>query len=347
VVIDSSKRVVRPFVEACWGRPTARPPIWLMRQAGRYLPEYRALRSEVSFEELCRTPDLAAEVTLQPIRRYNFDAAIIFSDILVVSDALGCPVRFPKGGPRVDEPIRSVAAVEALRVPPASESLGFVMEALNRVRVALPSTTALIGFAGAPLTVAAYMVEGGSSRNFENLKRMIYQEPACASALLGKISELTADYLAAQVAAGADVVQVFDTWASILPPADYATHVLPHLKDLFTSLAGLGVPTIYFAKGASHLYDSIRQIGAQVVGVDWSLTLDQARILLGDPRHPVQGNLDPVTLLCDAETVRRRARAVVESVSERSGYIFNLGHGVIKETDPEVVSALVDEVRRC
>jgi uroporphyrinogen decarboxylase len=343
-----SKKSDKPFIQACYGQNTApHPPMWMMRQAGRYLPEYRAIRAKLSFEELCRTPEHAAEVTLQPIRRYDFDAAIIFSDILVVSDALGCPIHFPKGGPKAESPIRDRRAIDQLTVPDARDGLGFVMDALRLTRAALPNKTALIGFAGAPLTVAAYMVEGGASKVFTHLKSLIFHAPDDAHALLGKIAALTADYLRAQVEAGADAIQLFDTWASVLPKADFEKVVLPHIKLIFDKLSDLDVPKIYFAKGATHLLPFIKDIKCTVAGVDWAITINEARGLLQrGSSFPVQGNLDPVLLLGDEATMRKRVRALIDGVTERKGYIFNLGHGIIKETKPEIVSALVDEVRK-
>lgn len=343
-----STKSTKPFIQACNGENlSGPPPMWMMRQAGRYLPEYREVRAKISFEELCRTPEMAAEVTLQPIRRYNFDAAIIFSDILVVSDALGCPIHFPKGGPKAEKPVRTKADIDALVVPDAKEALGYVCDALRATKAQLPDSTALIGFAGAPLTVASYMVEGGASKTFTYLKSLIFHSPKEASQLLGKITSLTADYLRAQVEAGADAVQVFDTWASVLPKADYRDVVLPHLKNLFAELSDLTVPRIYFAKGAPHLLPYIKEMGCTMSGVDWSITIDEARDMLGlGPAFPVQGNLDPVLLLGDEGTMRKRVRALIDGVSEKRGYIFNLGHGIIKETKPEIVTALVDEVRK-
>lgn len=343
----STASPVRPFIEACYGRPTERIPLWLMRQAGRYLPEYREIRAETSFEDLCRTPELAAEVTLQPIRRFDFDAAITFSDILVVSDAMGCESRFPTGGPKIDEPVRTAADVERLTCPDPNDALDFVMNTQRIVRRELPDTTALIGFAGGPLTVASYMVEGGSSKTFSLLKGLLFSDREAADALLGKLVEVTAGYLRAQIEAGCDAVQVFDTWASVLGHGDFNEIYRPHLIDLFERLKDIDAPKIYFAKGASHLYRSLGPLGADVLGVDWTVSIDEARALI-DPEvpHPVQGNLDPVLLLGDEATLRRRTRSLIDAVSERRGWIFNLGHGVIKETPPENVAALVDEVRR-
>lgn len=317
-----------------------------MRQAGRYLPEYRAIREDVSFEELCRSPDLACEVTMQPIRRYDFDAAIIFSDILVVSDALGCEFHFPKGGPVTNSPVRSQADIDALTVSDPRESLGFVMEALKRTRAALPAHTALIGFAGAPLTVANYMVEGAASKTNALIKSMIFHEPKLAHALLSKLARMTAEYLKAQIEAGANAVQLFDTWAAIVPDSVYAEVVLPHVKFIFDALKDCGVPRIYFAKASSHLFPWIREIDAEVFGVDWTLSLDRARGLLDlGAQKPVQGNLDPIHLLGQPEQVRASVRSVLDSISDKRGYIFNLGHGIQKQTPPENVSALVEEVR--
>ncbi|HJZ87422.1 MAG TPA: uroporphyrinogen decarboxylase [Polyangia bacterium] len=332
------------FLRACRGEPTERRPLWLMRQAGRYLPEYREVRAQISFLDLCKHPELACEVTLQPIRRFGFDAAILFSDILVPVEAMGCPVVFPDpGGPMLPQPVRVPADIERLRVPDPAAEMPFVLEALRRVRAALAPATALIGFAGAPVTLASYMVEGGSSKNFTLLKGLLHGAPAAARLLLGKLADTVALYLAAQVEAGAQAVQLFDTWAGMLAPDDYSEFALPYTAQIVSALRARSVPVIVYVNGGGTLLERVARTGCDVVGLDWRIDIAEARARLG-PERPVQGNLDPCVLLSTPEVVARKARTIGAAAGAR-GHIFNLGHGVLPETPLASVEALVEAVR--
>ena len=329
---------------ACRREPVDRPPVWLMRQAGRYLPEYRAVREKVSFLELCKTPDLACEVTCQPIRRFGLDAAILFSDILIPVEAMGMRLEFhEEHGPLLPDPLRTAGQVDALRVPDPEATMPFVTEAVRRIRRALPETP-LIGFAGAPLTLAAYMVEGGGSRHFVELKRLLWSDAAAARTLMGKLTTTVIAYLKAQVAAGAQAVQLFDTWAGILAPADFEEHVLPYVQRIVTALRPTGVPVIYFVNGAGPLLGHMRQTGADVLGLDWRVDLRVARATLG-PGVAVQGNLDPVVLFAPPEEVARRVGELLIKGGGR-GHIVNLGHGILPDTPIRGVEAMLAAVRQ-
>jgi uroporphyrinogen decarboxylase len=313
-----------------------------MRQAGRYLPEYRAVREKVSFLELCKTPDLACEVTVQPVRRFGLDAAILFSDILIPVEAMGMNLEFLEDkGPVLHDPLRTRAQIDALRVPDPDETMGFVPEAVRRIRRALPDTP-LIGFAGAPLTLAAYMVEGGGSRNFVELKKLLWGDTAAARALMEKLTQTITAYLRAQVAAGAQVVQLFDTWAGVLAPADYEELVLPYVTRIVTELRA-SVPVIYFINGGGPLLDPMRRTGADVIGLDWRVDLGAARALLG-PEVAVQGNLDPVLLFAPPAVIAAHVGAILAAGGGR-GHVFNLGHGILPETPIAGVEAMIAAVR--
>jgi uroporphyrinogen decarboxylase len=330
------------FLRACRGETTERTPLWLMRQAGRYLPEYRQVRAGVSFLELCKSPKLAAEVTLQPIRRFGFDAAILFSDLLVPLEAMGLPVEFTEEGPRLPHPVRTSA--DLLRVTPFDPAARtpFVMETIVEAKTALGDTP-LIGFAGAPFTVATYAIEGKTSKSFAETKRLFYQAPDDAHRLLALIGEATRDYLLAQIRAGAEAVQLFDSWVGVLSAEDFETYALPPTKALVAALRGTGVPVIYFANGAAAILDRVARVGADVYGLDWRLPIDEGRARLGGARA-VQGNLDPAVLLGPPEEIQRRARDVVRRGGKR-GHVFNLGHGITPDVPLESVAALVAAVR--
>jgi uroporphyrinogen decarboxylase len=334
------------FVNALNDRPVARPPIWLMRQAGRYLPEYRALRQRAaSFLEFCYTAELAAEATLQPVRRYGLDAAILFSDILVIPDALGCRVWFEDGaGPKL-EPVRDAAALERLRAGIDLERLAPVYEAMRQVRQSLPSGTALIGFAGAPWTVAAYMVEGRSVPDFHTARAFALRQPDTFAQLIDLLSEAVLEHLAAQIDAGADVVQLFDSWAGILPEPEFvrwcevpAGRIVGRLKARYPE-----VPIIAFPRGAGVSYQRyVRAVPVDAISLDTSIPLGWAREAL--PGVCLQGNLDPAALVAGGEVACREARRIIETLGERP-FVFNLGHGVLPQTDPLAVGALVDYVK--
>ena len=333
------------FLQACRGQRPARTPIWLMRQAGRYMPEYRAIRSRVSFTELCRSPDLCAEVTLQPIDFLDVDAAILFSDILVVFDALGIDVRF-EPSPVIATPVRTEADAKALRFGDPHEHLRYVFDAVRACKRALADRVPLIGFCGAPFTTLSYLVEGQTSREFEKIKAMMFSAPALFGRLMESITTLLCEYLRGQVLAGVDALQIFDSWAGALAPADYREHVLPHLARLVDFTRGLGVPLILFVRGNANLLTTAAELPADVLGIDWSIDLDRAISLTG-PGRVVQGNLDPMVLLGTADLVEKKARAAVAAGRAAKAHIFNLGHGISRHTDPAIAKHLVDVVHSC
>ncbi len=314
----------------------------MMRQAGRFLPEYRKVRAKTTFLELCRTPELAAEVTVQPIDRLDVDAAILFSDILVVFDAMDVKVDF-RPGPVVENPVRTAADVKRLRFGDPGDDVGYVMDAVRACKKALDDRVPLIGFCGAPFTTASYLVEGESSRDFVNIKRLIFSEPALFGRLMEDMSDLLARYLLAQIDAGVDAVQIFDSWAGALSPEDYARHVLPHTQTLVSRVKNAGVPVILFARGNANILGLSAQAGADVLGIDWSIGMSDAIDVVGE-ETVVQGNLDPMLLLGSPDLLRERALAVVEAGRRAKGHIFNLGHGISKFTDPEMARLLVDTV---
>jgi uroporphyrinogen decarboxylase len=329
------------FLRACRREPVPRTPVWMMRQAGRYMAEYRALREKHTLLELCRTPELAVEVTLQPIRAFGFDAAILFSDLLIPLDPLGIPFDFLAGeGPVIERPLRSRADIERLRPFEPREALGMVLEAIRLLRKELD--VPLIGFAGAPFTLASYAIEGGHSSNFALTKRLMYEDPASWHALCALLAKVVGEYLVAQVEAGAQAVQVFDSWVGALDEADYREFVLPHVRTIFERVRG--VPTIHFGTGTGHLLAAQREAGGDVIGLDWRTPLDEGWARIG-PGRAVQGNLDPTTLLGPRERLRARVDDVLRRAGGRPGHVFNLGHGILPMTDPENVRAVVDHVR--
>lgn len=331
------------FLRACRGETTERAPIWVMRQAGRYLPEYREIRKNVSFLELCKNPKLAAEVTLQPIRRFGFDATILFSDLLVPLEAMGLRVEFTEKGPSLPQPVRTPADLARVsRFDPEAKT-GFVMETIRLLRKELPETSPLIGFAGAPFTVATYAIEGKTGKTFGETKKLFYQHPAEARRLLALIGEATRDYLLAQVRAGAQAIQIFDSWVGIVSADDWRDFVLEPTRALVAAVRASGVPVIYFPNGATTILDRIADVGADVYGIDWRLPLDEARARLGGGAS-VQGNLDPSVLLGPVSEIERRAADVVRRGGKR-GHVFNLGHGITPDVPVEAVEALVAAVR--
>jgi uroporphyrinogen decarboxylase len=331
------------FLRACRRQPVERTPIWMMRQAGRYLPEYRAIRSRVDFVTLCKTPELAAEVTIQPIDRLGVDAAILFSDILIPAEPMGPVVTF-NPGPVLDPPVRRAEDVDKLRVPDPEETVPFVYETIRILRRELAERVPLIGFGAAPFTLAAYLVEGGGSKNFEHFKQLIYAEPVVAHRLLEKCAATLECYLAAQVRAGAQAIQLFDTWAGLLDPGDYREFALRYARRVLESLREAGVPRIYFALDASHLLEDIRGCGADVIGLDWRTPLAEGARRLG-PAFALQGNLDPTALLAPPAVIEKHARRIVAEGSAATGHVFNLGHGILPTTPVEHARALVDAVR--
>ena len=331
-----------PFLAACRRQAARYTPVWLMRQAGRYLPEYRAIREKTGFLELCRTPDLAAAVTVETAVRLGVDAAIIFADILLVLEPMGAGLEFTRGdGPAIHHPVRSAADVDRLReVEPGA--LAYVAEAVRRARAALPPAIPLIGFAGAPFTLASYLIEGGSSRLYARTKAFMLADPGAWRALMERLGRAVAAYLDAQIDAGADAVQLFDSWVGCLAPADYRTHVLPHVRTLVAAVRP-GTPVIHFGTGTARLLECMRAAGGDVIGLDWRVDLDAAWSRLGHD-VAVQGNLDPMALLAPVAEIRRRAAAILGQAAGRPGHIFNLGHGVLPQTPVDHVRALVDAV---
>jgi len=332
------------FLRACRREPVDCTPIWLMRQAGRYLPEYRKLRERHSMLEAIKTPDVAVEITLQPMRRFDLDAAIIFGDILPPLESMGVEVRFTSGdGPAIMNPVRIAADVERLRVPVAEEIAPYTQEAIRLTSKELAGRVPLIGFSGAPFTLASYLVEGGFSRDYSLTKGLMYQEPAVWHGLMDKLSHLVGTYLRAQARAGAQALQLFDSWVGILSPADYREFVLPYSRRAIEMAGGEGTPVIHFTTGTAGMLELIREAGGDVIGIDWRTDLDSAWERLG-ANVSVQGNLDPVLLLAPVPQLTRRAALVLDQAAGRPGHIFNLGHGVLPATPPDHVEALVEMV---
>jgi len=332
------------FLCACRREPVDHTPVWFMRQAGRYMPEYRAIRARHSLLEICRQPELAAEVTLQPVRALGVDAAILFADILLPLIPMGLDLEFATGeGPVIHNPIRTPADVAALHPVEPRESLGHVLHAVRLIRRELDGIVPLIGFAGAPFTLASYIIEGGASRNYVKVKRLMYGEPQTWRALMDKLARVVADYFVAQVEAGAQAVQLFDSWVGALSPDDYRQFVLPYSRLIFDALRETGVPTIHFGTGTATLLHRMKEAGGDVISLDWRTPLDWGWNVLG-PEVAVQGNLDPVALFAPREELERRVRAILQQASGRPGHIFNLGHGILPETPVENVKAVVEMV---
>jgi uroporphyrinogen decarboxylase len=332
------------FLRACRREPVDCTPVWFMRQAGRYMPEYRALRQRYSLLELCKAPELAAEVTLQPIHRLPVDAAIIFTDLLIPLEPMGVKLVFaPNEGPVIENPIRCAADVQRLRAVDPEAELAFTLEAIRLVCRELDGRVPLIGFAGAPFTLASYLIEGSGSRHYIQTKRLMYHQAATWHTLLDKLAGVTSAYLRAQIEAGAQVVQLFDSWVGCLAPDDYRTYVLPHTTRVIEELRDAGAPVIHFATGAATLLEAMREAGGDVIGVDWRLPLDDAWQRLGD-QVGIQGNLDPVALFAPLSEIARRVDDILQRAGNRSGHIFNLGHGILPETPVEHVQAVAEMV---
>jgi uroporphyrinogen decarboxylase len=333
------------FLRACHRRHTDATPIWLMRQAGRYMVEYRTLREKYSILDIIKTPELACEVTLQPINAFDLDAAIIFADILPPLEGMGLELDFIKGeGPTIYNPIRTLADVERLRVLPAEETLGFTLDAIRLVRRELDTRgIPLIGFSGAPFTLASYAIEGGSSRNHLGVKTMMLNQPDLWHSLMSKLSEVAGHYLLAQAHAGAHVLQLFDSWVGELSPFDYERCVLPYSRRTIEIARQGGVPIIHFGTNTNGILPLIQSAGGDVIGVDWRIELMQAWQMLGDGIS-IQGNLDPVALFADWDGLQARARHILDSVRGKPGHIFNLGHGILPATPVDNVRRLVDFV---
>jgi len=336
--------VKQNFLQACHRQSVSHTPVWFMRQAGRYMAEYRAIKDRSNFLEMCRTPDLAVEITLQPIDKLGVDAAILFSDIMIPIEKMGIPIAF-NPGPVIETPIRTRKQIEQLRSPDPQESVPFVMEALRRLRQELPAHVSLIGFCGAPWTLANYAVEGGGSKNFAWLRRLLYEDEPAGLLLLEKLADTNAAYLAAQIEAGAQAVQIFDTWAGLVDPQDFARWILPSVQRMIRHLRALGgdTPIIYFARDCGHAMEHVQQSGADVLSIDWRNPLDAVRKQVG-PGIALQGNLDPVALFAPWNELRKRVDDVLARAGETPGYIFNLGHGILPETPVDNVRRVVEHV---
>jgi uroporphyrinogen decarboxylase len=334
------------FLRACRREPVERTPVWMMRQAGRYLPEYRAIRAKVDFLTLCKTPELAAEVSIQPIDIIGVDACIIFSDILVVPEAMGMKlfVEEGSGGPRFENPIRTLADINKLTVPDPNRDLKYVMDAVRLTRKNLNNRVPLIGFAGSPWTLATYMVEGKGSKNFRSIKELIYSNPKEAHVLLDKLARTVAAYLSAKIEAGAQAVQIFDTWGGILPPDEFKEFSLRYIEQVLQLLKRNGAPTIVFCKDCGHSIEAIADTGCDVVGLDWSIDIEKARMMVGG-YVALQGNLDPTMLYAPPDRIRNGVTKILAKFGNGSGHIFNLGHGILPDIPVEHVKAFVQAVK--
>ena len=333
------------FLKACRGEKVDYTPVWMMRQAGRYLPDYQKIRSKLTFLELCKTPELAAEVTIQPVDILGVDAAILFSDILIPLEAMGLTLEFhEKVGPVFPDPVRDKQAVDQLIIPDPDEHTGFVMETIRILRKELAEKVPLIGFAGAPFTLATYLIEGGSSKFFFETKKMMFAKPELYSSLLEKITECTSAYLKAQAAAGAQALQIFDSWAGVLAPGDFEHHALPYVQRIIADLKEVtDVPIIYFANNGATLLDLSKKSGADVLGLDWRIDIAKAVDQLG-PNVSVQGNLDPSALLLPEKKLRERVAKILAGASKARGHICNLGHGIHQFTPPSQAQLFIDAV---
>lgn len=332
------------FLRACRREPVDTTPVWFMRQAGRFLPEYRALREKHPILEMIKTPELAVEVTLQPLRRFDLDAAIIFADILPLLETMGLELEFVKGeGPVIHNPIRSADDVAALRVPDAEEIAPFTIEAIQLCRRELNGRVPLIGFSGAPFTLASYAIEGGSSRHYRLTKTFMYAQPQAWHSLMDKLAQVIGAYLQAQAAAGAQALQLFDSWVGALTPNDYAEYVQPYSRRVLDMARQTGVPVIHFSTGTAGMLEQIRATGGDVISIDWRIHLDDAWARIGYDRA-IQGNLDPIALMAPWPELRRRAEDILRRAGGRPGHIFNLGHGILPQTPIDNVARLVDFV---
>ncbi|NKF21198.1 uroporphyrinogen decarboxylase [Solimonas marina] len=336
------------FLRALKREPVDRTPVWMMRQAGRYLPEYRATRAQAGdFMSLCRNPQACCEVTMQPLDRYGLDAAILFSDILTIPDAMGLGLRFVQGeGPIFDHPVRDERAIEKLPIPDPGAELRYVIDAVTTIRAALGSRLPLIGFAGSPWTLATYMIEGAGGSDYARIKQMAYDAPEMLDALLAKLSASVSLYLEAQIAAGADAVMVFDTWGGVLAPADYLRFSLEPMAKIVAHLKRVAptVPVILFTKNGGQHLEAMAETGCDALGLDWTTDLGKARTRVGH-RVALQGNLDPAWLFASPEKIEAAVRRVLDSYGQGSGHVFNLGHGILQQTPPEHAGVMIEAVR--
>lgn len=337
------------FIRALLKQPVDKTPVWMMRQAGRYLPEYRAIRAQAgSFMNLCTNPQLACEVTLQPLERFDFDAAILFSDILTIPDAMGLGLYFSEGeGPRFERPVRTAADIERLPIPDPELELKYVMDAVRVIRKNLQARVPLIGFSGSPWTLATYMVEGGSSKSFSKVKGLMYEQPHLMHKMLDKLAQSVAAYLNAQIAAGAQTVMLFDTWGGSLGTEEYLEFSLRYAQQvrslLNTTYEGQQIPTILFTKGGGQWLESMADTGYDALGLDWQTDIQQARARVGGG-IALQGNMDPVTLYANPDVIKAKVATILEKYGSGTGHVFNLGHGILPDMNPEHVKVMVDAV---
>ena len=332
------------FIQAAFGRKTDRVPVWLMRQAGRYMKEYQALRAEYSFLELCKLPEQATKVTMLPINLLEVDAAILFSDILIPIEAMGLSLDFTEKGPKFSNPVRSKSDYEKLIVPNPEEKVPFVMETIRLVKKELNGKVPLIGFSGAPFTLMSYMIEGGGSNDLKTTKQMLYQEPELANKILEKTTQTTIKYLNAQIEAGAEAVQIFDTWAGLLAYDEFINFSLKYIQKVISGLNRDNIPVIVFAKGGGAFYKELATSNADVVSVDWSANIAKIKAEFGS-KTAIQGNLDPYCLYSDQNSIRRNVKKLLDSMKKFDGYIFNLGHGILPDIPFDNVRFLVDSVK--
>jgi uroporphyrinogen decarboxylase len=332
-----------PFLAACRREHTSYTPVWLMRQAGRYMEDYRKLRAQYGFLELCKRPDLAAEITVTPVERLGVDAAILFADILLLLEPMGVGLEYSKGdGPVIPRPVRTAADVDGLKEVAPEKNLSFVFDTVKKCRAALNNKVPLIGFSGAPFTLASYLIEGGGSRNYIHTKRLYYSEPEAWKNLMERLARAVAEYLNGQIAAGAEAVQLFDSWAGCLSPTDYEIFVLPYTRAAIQAIKP-GVPIINFSTGTSGALKHIRAAGGDVIGLDWRVNLDEGWAAVGYD-VAVQGNLDPVALFASPKEIKKRVADILRRAANRPGHIFNLGHGILPETPVSHVIAMVEAV---
>ncbi|HLE65326.1 MAG TPA: uroporphyrinogen decarboxylase [Candidatus Bathyarchaeia archaeon] len=328
------------FLRACWRKEAEYTPAWFMRQAGRYLESYRKVRTEHDILTICKTPELAAKVAVEAAEQLGVDAAILFADIMLPLEGMGVGFKIVEGvGPQIDNPIRSMEDVENIGQLDPRKHVPFVLDAIGLIKNQIGDRIPLIGFSGAPFTLASYIIEGGPSRDFIESKKMMYGQPAVWARLLTKLSEMVAEYLQAQIRAGVDAVQLFDSWSGCLSPSDYEEFVLPYSRTIFDKLEGKGVPRIHFGVGTAGILKMMRRAGGDVFGVDWRIPIDEAWTLLGDAA--IQGNLDPATLLGNPGLIESRAKEILVRIGGRPGHVFNLGHGVLPQTQPENLRNLV------
>ena len=339
------------FLKTLLKQPVDRTPVWMMRQAGRYLPEYRKIRAQAgSFLDLCTNPELACEVTLQPLERFDFDAAILFSDILTIPDAMGLGLYFIEGeGPKFKKTIKTAADIKALPIPDPELELKYVMDAVRLIRKNLHGRVPLIGFSGSPWTLATYMVEGGSSKSFQKVKALMYNEPALMHLMLDKLAQSVASYLNAQIAAGAQAVMIFDTWGGMLATEEYLAFSLAYAQQvrelLNTNVDGQVIPTLFFTKGGGLWLEEMSQVGFDALGLDWQTDIGVARARVGD-KVALQGNMDPVALYAQPEFITEKVKSILDKYGKGSGHVFNLGHGILPDMNPDHVKAMVDAVHQ-